>query len=80
MGWLGRYIHNGLYWLDCGINWVFGGDPRETVSSRAGKAARNGRLWGCILCRFLSFILRRNHCERSINPSLGSKAIIKDGQ
>ncbi len=51
-------------------NAAFGGDPGETISSRAGKAARNGRRWGCILCRLLSRI-DPDHCEKSLEPDEG---------
>lgn len=51
-------------------NAAFGGDPDETISSRAGKAARNGRRWGCILCRLLD-AFDRNHCEKSIELDRG---------
>jgi hypothetical protein len=46
-------------------NTAFGGDPDETISSRAGKAARNGERWACLLCRLLDRF-DRNHCEKSI--------------
>ena len=51
-------------------NAAFGGDPDETISSRAGKAARTGRRWGCILCRVLHWF-DRNHCEKSIEHDRG---------
>ncbi|WP_097135517.1 MULTISPECIES: hypothetical protein [unclassified Pseudomonas] len=47
------------------VNAALGGHEDETISSRAGKAARAGRRWGCVLCRFLDRLDSR-HCERSI--------------
>ena len=52
------------------VNVVFGGHEDETISSRAGKAARRGRKWGCLLCRFLDR-LDPNHCEKSIEHDRG---------
>ncbi|WP_067586373.1 hypothetical protein [Endozoicomonas ascidiicola] len=61
-----QYLWNFLVWLDQGLNVVFmGGCPDETVSSRAGKAARKGKKWGCVLCRVLD-VVDKNHCEKSI--------------
>ena len=51
-------------------NAAFGGDPDETISSRAGKAARNGRRWGCVLCRLLDRF-EPDHCEKSLEPDAG---------
>lgn len=51
-------------------NASFGGDPDETISSRAGKAARRGRRWGCLLCRVLD-VFDREHCEKSIELGRG---------
>ena len=51
-------------------NAAFGGDEDETLSSRAGKAAREGKRWACVLCRLLDR-LDPNHCEKSIEPDEG---------
>jgi hypothetical protein len=40
-------------------------DTVQTVSSRAEKARRAGKRWGCALCRLLDQI-DPGHCERSI--------------
>lgn len=40
------------------------GDPDETISSRADRAQREGRPWGCILCRALD-LFQKNHCALS---------------
>lgn len=74
---LGRYIMNWLRLLDEAFNVLTGGDANETMSSRAGKAQREGKRWGCYLCRFLD-LFQRNHCERSINPDDGARATIPD--
>jgi hypothetical protein len=51
-------------------NTAFGGNEDETISSRAGKAARDGRRWACVLCKLLDWI-QPNHCELSIEPDRG---------
>ena len=48
-------------------NTAFGGDEDETISSRAGKAARAGKRWGCVLCELLDKF-DPGHCEKSIEP------------
>jgi hypothetical protein len=51
-------------------NTAFGGSEDETISSRAGKAARKGKRWGCVLCKLLDWF-QPNHCELSIEPDRG---------
>ena len=51
-------------------NAAFGGHEDETLSSRAGKAAREGKRWACVFCRLLDR-LDPNHCEKSIEPDEG---------
>lgn len=84
--WAGQYRPRGhtyfvswWYCFDCLCNALAAGDPRETISSRAGKAAANGREWACLLCRFLGWI-SKNHCQNSIVPAEGGRAIIPDGE
>ncbi|HYD43665.1 MAG TPA: hypothetical protein VEA79_00210 [Phenylobacterium sp.] len=51
--------------LDQLANALLLGLPDETISSRAAKAARRGKRWGCVLCWLLDKI-DRDHCERVI--------------
>lgn len=74
------YIHSWWYCVDCLGNALAFGDPRETISSRAGKARDNGQVWGCVLCRFLAFVTRTDHCSLSIQQDKGGRAIIPDGE
>lgn len=67
-----RYALNILISLDQLVNALAAGDPDETISSRAGKAARKGVLWGCLLCRLLDR-LEKDHCNSSIEPDRGDK-------
>ncbi|RMG79945.1 MAG: hypothetical protein D6712_18870 [Chloroflexi bacterium] len=46
-------------------NAATGGSEDETISSRAGRAKKEGRKWAIILCRILDW-LDPGHCERSI--------------
>lgn len=50
------------------------GSEDETVSSRAGKAARKGKRWGCLLCRLLDKI-DPGHCEKHIEHDEGEPAV-----
>lgn len=50
---------------DQAANAAFGGSEDETISSRAGRAARRGDRWGCVLCKLLDRI-DPGHCEKSI--------------
>ncbi len=50
------------------------GAEDETISSRAGKAARQGKRWGCILCRLLDRI-DPGHCEANIEEDEGGGAL-----
>lgn len=72
-----KYFWNVLLGLDQFANSMLGGSPNETISSRADKAMREGKRWGCILCRLLSLI-QKDHCQKSVEPGVGSNAVIPD--
>ena len=55
---------------DQAANAAFGGSEDETISSRAGRAARRGDRWGCVLCKLLDKI-DPDHCEGAIEPDEG---------
>lgn len=71
---IGKYLMNWLIWLDCGGNTLLGGDPRETISSRLGKAARRGNRLAYIVCRCLH-LLDARHCQDAIDPHAGDRAL-----
>jgi len=48
------YLHRTLVGLDQFMNVITGGDPDETISSRAARAAEKGKTWGVELSRFLN--------------------------
>jgi hypothetical protein len=60
-----RYIQNLLLGLDEFANTIIGGAPGDTISGRAGRAARDNRVWGKFLCSILNW-LQKNHCEEAI--------------
>jgi hypothetical protein len=68
---IAKYFWNILLAVDQLGNAVGGGDPDETISSRAAKAQRRGKRWGCVLCNWLHKI-DPNHCEKSIEHDEGS--------
>lgn len=72
-----QYLWNILISLDQFANTVLGGSPDETISSRAGKAMREGKVWGCVLCRFLN-LFENEHCAKSIETDEGADAVIHD--
>jgi hypothetical protein len=45
-------------------NAATGGNVDETISSRASRARKEKRAWGCILCRVLDWI-DKDHCTES---------------
>ena len=72
-----RYTVNVLTSVDQLANTVLGGDPDETISSRAGKSMeKHGgkKPWSYLLCRTLH-ILDKDHCKKAIEEDEGKDAI-----
>jgi hypothetical protein len=67
-----QWAANILLAIDQMANAVIRGDPDETISSRAGKSARQGKRWACILCRLLDRI-DPDHCEKAIEADRGKR-------
>lgn len=78
-----KYIWNLLISFDQFINAVFGGDPDETISSRMGKWARDGkndrgikkplyRIAHCIVELF-----EKDHFAKSIEEDEGDDEVLK---
>ncbi|QYR20793.1 hypothetical protein KZ483_24035 [Paenibacillus sp. sptzw28] len=65
-----RYVWNMLISIDQFFNTLAGGDPDETISSRAGKRAEKGCKACILLCKFLS-LFEKDHCYKSIEPDEG---------
>lgn len=72
-----KYIINVLIALDQLANALLGGDPDETISSRAGRMLKlkNKPLWARILCWFLDFI-DPNHCIDAVEKEEGKDEVI----
>ena len=76
---LKKYLWNILIALDQFGNAIFGGDPQETISSRAGKMVAHWRQTPQNKARFyiarwlcwLLGLLDKGHCEKSINLAEG---------
>lgn len=72
MKFIRRYLLNILLWIDIGFNvWFFGGSPYETVSSRAGKYAKQGDKRACLFCKLLDKLFGPQHCESAEVPDYG---------
>jgi len=65
-----RYLWNLLVSLDQLVNTLTGGDPDETLSSRAAKAKARGAWWGNTLCKVLD-VPDPGHCEAAKEPDEG---------
>ena len=70
----GKWMWNILIALDRFGNAITGGDPEETISSRAGKARNADKFWGKALCPVLDWV-DPDHCATSIDPTEGDDAI-----
>lgn len=55
-----HYIHRALVGLDQFMNVLTDGDPDETISARAARAAEKGKPWGIAMSKFLD-IFQANH-------------------
>lgn len=73
---IGRYLLNLLISIDQLGNTIIGGDPDETLSSRAGKAYHNGVKWPKKFVNSL-FFWQKDHCEDSIEHDEGGEQITK---
>lgn len=71
---VGRYIINILVAIDQAVNAILGGDPDETLSSRAWKLAKAGMRWPA---RVIDRILGRGHCEAAAEEDEGKNKVIK---
>lgn len=69
---LGRYVKNVLVALDQLVNALLGGDPDETISSRA---AKSNSWWACRLCRLLDLI-DPGHCANAREADEGRDAVV----
>lgn len=70
-----KYFWNILIAIDQLANAILGGDPDETISSRAGKKQETQK-WAKLLCYLLNKI-DTDHCSKSIEEDEGKDTVIK---
>ena len=72
---LKKYLKNILIGIDQLANAALGGDPDETISSRAAKEVSRGKGGGWkLLCRALH-LLDKDHCREAIEEDEGKDAV-----
>ena len=80
---LWRLVRAFLYCIDCLCNAVLIlGDPRETISSRVGKAMQRGVWWippVYYIINLLFVLVDGNwsHCDNAIDNNVGDQSIIR---
>jgi hypothetical protein len=74
MGKLRKYIRNVLVSIDQLINTVLGGDPDETLSSRAYKLDKHNNI--TTPRKIIDKILGSKHCEQHVEQDEGKNAIV----
>jgi hypothetical protein len=78
-----RYFWNILVSIDQFFNTIFAGDPDETISSRVGKWARDGKHrkgWKKIvhdIVHFVVEIFEKDHLKKHIEEDEGDDAVLK---
>lgn len=70
-----KYIFNILVAIDQLANTLLGGDPDETISSRAGKL-QHRVWWASLLCKILNK-LDYKHCQNSKEGDEGKNRIVE---
>jgi hypothetical protein len=73
---LKKYCFNILLSIDQFLNVLLGGDPDETISSRAAKLEYKEKS-ARVFCKILSFFLGKDHCQKSLEPDEGKDNILK---
>ena len=48
--------------LDETANVLMAGQAGQTISLRCAIAAREGKAWGCVMCKLLAVVVQPNHC------------------
>ena len=71
-----KYFWNVALAIDQLFNALLGGDPDESISSRAGKRQHTQK-WALYLCKMLH-IIDENHCDKYIEEDEGDRQILDD--
>lgn len=78
-----RYLFNHAIALDQWANVWLGGHPDETISSRVGRNAVQGKGWALTAEYFINFLFlilgQRDHCRDSIELKPGANVCSKCG-
>lgn len=70
------YLKRALVGLDMFMNVLTDGDPDETISSRAARAAEKGKPWGILMSKFLD-VFQHDHGPKAQAGDVGrAQAII----
>lgn len=72
-----RYFRNVVVAVDQLFNALTGGDEDETISSRLGKAKRNGSKLAKMLCAIINTVVfwdKGDHCANSIEEDEGKNS------
>ena len=69
-----NYLRNTGLALDRFLNCLLlAGDPADTVSVHAAHEQANGRRWACVLCKWLSMTVERDHCTKTLADDVPTK-------
>ena len=74
------WLFNGLIILDLAGNWLIGGAPTETISSRLGKGQIADKPVHAVAARFVDRLFyalfrQQDHCLKSIQRGTGEMAL-----
>jgi hypothetical protein len=70
-----KYLMRALVGFDQFVNVLTDGDPDETISARASRAAQKGKGWGVELSRMLD-VFQRDHGAKAQAGDLGRAQVI----
>lgn len=72
-----RYVHRVLVGLDQFLNVLTDGDPDETISSRAARAAEKKKPWGVALSKFLNLFQHDHGAKAQAGDFERAEAVAK---
>ncbi len=71
------YLHRCVVALDQFMNVMTDGDPDETISSRAARAAEKGKPWGVAMSRFLNLFQKDHGAKAQAGDLERAQAVVK---
>ena len=55
--------------LNCFMNvLLLNGECNQTISRRTATAEQNGERWACWGCKFLHYVVEKDHCAKALDP------------